>query len=102
MNKPQCIRTTACREYQRLLEDCQSALEIWDEHRAEVCESRLLGKEAGDELLRPQAKYARAYAVLQRPSQDCLLCQLVTRIEASHSQNHPNPLSPRPLYVLPP
>ena len=54
MNKPQCIRTTVCREYQRLLEDCQSALEIWDEHRVEVCESRLFRKEAGVELLRLQ------------------------------------------------
>jgi hypothetical protein len=82
-----------------LLEDCQSALEIWDEHRVEVCESRLFRKEAGDELLRLQAKYARAYAVLQRHSQDCLLCQLVTRMEGSDSENNANALSDRTLYV---
>ncbi len=53
------VETAVCTEYQRLLADCQRALEIWDEHRAEVCQSRLRGKEAGDELLRLQAKYAR-------------------------------------------
>jgi hypothetical protein len=99
MNKPQCIRTTVCREYQRLLDDCQSALEIWDRYRAEVCESRLFGKEAGDELLRLQAKYARAYAVLQRHSQDCLLCQVVGRIEGSDSENNANALSDSTMYV---
>ena len=93
MNKPQCIRTTVCREYQRLLEDCQGALEVWDEYRAEVCESRLFGKEAGAELLRLQAKYARAYAVLQRHSRDCLLCQLVTRMEGSDSETNAKVLS---------
>ncbi len=65
MNKPLCIKTTVCSQYQRLLEECESALEIWDEHRAEVSVSRLVGREAGDELLRLQAKFARAYAVLQ-------------------------------------
>src|SRR6266852_3140706 len=98
MNKPQRIRTTVCREYQRLLEDCQSALEIWDERRAEVCGSRLIGRETGDELLRLQAKYARAYAVLQRHSQDCLLCQLVTRMEGSDSENNANALSDSTMY----
>ena len=53
--------TTVCSEYQRLLEESQRALEIWNEVRAEVCQSRLNGKAAGDELLRLQAKYARAY-----------------------------------------
>jgi len=99
MRKPLCIRTTVCREYQRLLEDCQSALEIWDKHRAEVCESRRTGKEAGDELLRLQAKYARAYAVLQRHSEDCLLCQLVTRMEGSDSENKANAPSGSTMYV---
>ena len=99
MNKPLCIRTTVCREYQRLLEDCQSALEIWDEHRAEACESGLIGKEAGDELLRLQAKFARAYAVLQRHSQDCLLCQLASNMEGRDSENSSNALSNSAMYV---
>jgi len=35
----------------------------------EVCQSRLSGKEAGDELLRLQAKYAQAKNLLERASQ---------------------------------
>jgi len=96
MSKPLCINATVCSEYQRLLEECQSALEFWDLHRAEVCEARLTGKEAGDELLRLQAKFARAYAVLQQHSQDCLLCQMVTHLEA---QDGPNVLSDSTMYV---
>ena len=99
MNKPLCIKTAFCNQYQRLLEECESALEIWDEHRAEVSVSRLVGKEAGDELLRLQAKFARAYAVLQRHSQDCLLCQMVTHLEGHDSQDGPNVPSDSTMYV---
>ncbi len=99
MNKPLCIKTTVCSQYQRLLEECESALEIWDEHRAEVSVSRLVGREAGDELLRLQAKFARAYAVLQRHSQDCLLCQLASNIGGRDSENSSNVLSDSTMYV---
>ena len=99
MNKPLCINTAVCNQYQRLLEDCESALEIWDEHRAEVSESRWIGREAGDELLRLQAKFARAYAVLQRHSQDCLLCQLVSNMGGRDSENLSNVLSDSAMYV---
>ena len=87
MSKPLSINTTICSEYQKLLEECQSALEIWDDHRAEVSNSRLVGREAGDELLRLQAKFARAYAVLQRHPQDCPLCQMVSTMEGRDSEN---------------
>jgi len=87
MSKPLCINTTVCSEYQKLLEECQSALGIWDDHRAEVSNSRLVGREAGDELLRLQAKFARAYAVLQRHPQDCPLCQMVSTMEGRDSEN---------------
>jgi len=99
MSKPLCINATVCSEYQRLLEESESALEIWDENRAEVCESRSIGKEAGDELLRLQAKFARAYAVLQRHSQDCLLCQMVSHLEGHDSENRSNVLSESTMYV---
>src|SRR5260370_989481 len=67
--------TTVCSEYQRLFEESQRALEIWNEVRAEVCQSRLNGKAAGDELLRLQAKYARAYTLEQRHAHNCSNCQ---------------------------
>ena len=99
MNKQFPIKTTVCSKYQRLLEDSQSALEIWNEHRAEISQSRLIGKEAGDELLRLQAKFARAYAVLEHHSKDCVLCRLVARIEGRDSENSSDTLSGSELYV---
>jgi hypothetical protein len=72
--------TMVCSEYQRLLEQSKRAREIWDEGRAEICRSRLVGKETGDELLRLQAKYARAYTLLQKHINTCLRCQPVSRI----------------------
>jgi hypothetical protein len=70
----------ACSDYQRLLEESQSARDIWNEHRDEICRSRLIGKETGDELLRLQANYARAYALWQKHVNTCLQCQPTSRI----------------------
>jgi hypothetical protein len=64
--------TEVCSECQRLLKASENAREVWNEHRAEICRSRLVGKETGDELLRLQAKYARAYAAFQKHVQNCL------------------------------
>jgi hypothetical protein len=36
--------TIVCSEYQRLLEACVSAREIWKKHRAEIYRYRLVGK----------------------------------------------------------
>lgn len=80
MRKRPPSTTVVCSEYQRLLEESQSAREMWNEHRAEICRSRLIGKETGDELLRLQAKYARAYTVLRNHVNTCLQCQLVSKI----------------------
>ncbi len=93
MSKQLYVKAPFCSEHQRLLEESQSALEIWDEHRAEVCRTRLNGKEAGDELLRLQVRYARAYTLLQRHEHSCLICQLVARIEGSDSENNSDVLS---------
>src|SRR5438477_12922906 len=65
MSKQLSVNTSICSEYQRLLEESRRALEIWNEQPAEVCQSTLSGKEAGDEPLRLPARYARAYTVLQ-------------------------------------
>ena len=89
------VETAVCTEHERLFEECQRALDIWNEHRAEFCRSRPTGREAGDELLRLQVNYARAYTILQRHSHSCRLCQLASRIagfdpvdsSAAHSYN---------------
>lgn len=70
-----------CSELQRLLEESNRALEFWSEHRARFCRVGSVEREAGDELLRLQAKYARAYAALQNHERNCLLCQLVSHTE---------------------
>ena len=92
MSKQLSVNTSICSEYQRLLEESQRALEIWSEHRAEFCQFRFIEREAGDELLRLQAKYARAYTVLQNHERNCSLCQLAS-IEGRDSENSSDTLS---------
>lgn len=87
MSKQLSIKTTVCSKYQRLLEECQSALEIWNKRRGEISQSRLIKKEEGDELLRLQANFARAYAVLQHHPHACEICELISHIEGRHSEN---------------
>ena len=87
MSKQQFVRTAICNRYQTLLEECESALAIWSKHRAEVLQSRLVGKEAGDELLRLQAKYARAYTLLENHAHNCSFCQLVASLEGRNLKN---------------
>jgi hypothetical protein len=87
MSKQLSVNTLICTEHQRLFEESQRVLDIWNEHRAEFCQFRFIGREAGDELLRLQAKYARAYTVLQNRERNCSLCQLVPRIEGHDSEN---------------
>ena len=93
MNNQISVETAVCAEHQRLLAECQRALEIWNEHRAEFCQFRFIEREASDELLRLQAKYARAYTVLQNHERNCSLCQLMSRIEDRDSENTSDTLS---------
>ncbi len=99
MNKLPSVETAVCTEQQRLSAECQKALEIWKERRAEFCRSHLSGKEAGDELLRLQAKYARAYTVLRNHARNCSLCKLVSRIEGRDSGNSLRDFSAAPSSV---
>jgi hypothetical protein len=57
MSEQRPAETIMCGEYQRLLEACVSAREIWKKHRAEIYRYK-----TGDELLRLQANYARSVA----------------------------------------
>ena len=81
MNKVISVGTAACTENQKLSEACQRTLNVWNEQRAEFSKSYPISAEAGDELVRLQANYARAYTVLQRHEHSCLLCQLVSRAQ---------------------
>jgi hypothetical protein len=99
MNKEPSIKTALCGEYQRLLEECQCALEIWNQRRAEISHSRFIKKEEGDELLRLQANFARAYSVLQHHWQECELCELVSQLEGGATLNGWESLSDSTQYV---
>jgi hypothetical protein len=93
MSKQLSVKTAVCTEYERLLKECQSASNIWNEQRAEIYWSRLRGKRVEDELRQLQAKYARAYSMLQKHTHDCALCQFVSRIEGLDSENNSDTLS---------
>jgi hypothetical protein len=99
MSKQPSADTTVCSEYQSLLEESQRALEIWNEHRTKICQSRLIAKDAGDELLRLQAKYARAYTVFQNHLHNCVLCQSVAGIEERGLESNSGVLSDYEMYV---
>jgi hypothetical protein len=99
MNKEPSIKTALCGEYLRLLEECQRTLEIWNNRRAEISRSRLIKEEEGDELLRLQANFARAYAMLQHHAQECELCELVCELEGRAALNGWESLSDNSQYI---
>ena len=74
------VKTAVCGEYERLLEASHKAMRTWNEGRAAICDSGAEGREVDLELLRLQAKYASAYARLQRHVRECHRCQLVVSI----------------------
>ena len=80
MTMQRSITTMVCSEYQQLLEQSKHARDIWDRYRAEICRSRLVVKESGDELLRLQASYARAYTRLRKHVDICLRCGPVSKV----------------------
>ena len=80
------VGTAVNAEHQMLLEECQRALETWNEFRAEFCQFRFFRREAGDELLRLQARCVRAYSVLQNHERNCPLCQKTPGIEGCDSE----------------
>jgi hypothetical protein len=80
MRKQSPAATIVCSEYQRLLNEFNQSVETWDERRAEICRSRSFGEKAGDELLRLQAHYARAYTLLRKHVRACLGCQPLRKI----------------------
>jgi hypothetical protein len=80
------VKTAVCSAYERLLEECQRALNIWNEQRAEIHESGLRGKQVDDELRKLQATYAKAYARLRTHVRDCETCQWVSEMERRSSE----------------
>jgi hypothetical protein len=79
MNNTIPFSTAVCAEYEMLLNECRAALEAWEDRRKEVSRPQLDGKEIGNELLRLQADFARAYTMLREHGSNCEICQLLQK-----------------------
>jgi hypothetical protein len=73
-------KTAFCSNYERLLCVCVQSLNAWRDLREEISNSSLTSKEAGDELIRLQADYAKAYSRLEKHKDNCELCHFVSKI----------------------
>jgi len=73
-------KTAFCSSYERLLCVCVQSLDAWRNLREEIANSGLRSKEAGDELMRLQADYAKAYSRLEKHKDNCELCSFVAKI----------------------
>jgi hypothetical protein len=74
------FKTSFCEQYEQLLLQSRNALEIWSNRQNEILQLGLHGKEVGDELIRLQANFAKAYARLQRHIRSCSLCEFVNKL----------------------
>ena len=83
MNSDVTAQSTFCNEYDSLLHECENAQRNWSEWREEMnffSSKHRINKEVSDELLRLQAKFAKAYARLERHNRECEICQFAARI----------------------
>ncbi len=85
MSEEMGMRTAACSDYERLLEECKDALFAWKMRREEICRNGPRGKLTGDELQRLQAEYARAYSRLERHVKNCDACRFTRQPEETTS-----------------
>ena len=87
MNERFAFRTAACSDYEKLLEECQSALVAWKARREQVATFGPQGKSAGDALQRLQAEYARAYNRLERHAKNCRVCHFREELGKKNGHN---------------
>jgi len=90
-NKQESFDAGFCDQYERLLVRCQCALDVWAKRREEISQSGAAGKEIGAQLVKLQADFAKSYAILQRHTHQCALCQCVAKLASRGSQ---------PLYLV--
>lgn len=82
-----------CGEYERLLNECQLALDHWNRRSERARQLHVTGEETGRELLRLQARFAKAYALLQQHIEHCERCQLAARMSQSVTEANPHSLT---------
>jgi len=88
MNSERSYQTSFCTDYDSLLHECENAQRIWSEWREEMNSlgAYRLNKQVSDELLRLQAKFAKAYARLERHTHECELCQFVAKLTEERNE----------------
>jgi hypothetical protein len=99
MSRQQFIKIGICNKYETLLEECERAWTSWKQRRGEISQFRMMSKDQGDELQTLQAKYAGAYTFLENHTSNCLLCQLVERIDGRDSNNSSGTLPHSNLHI---
>lgn len=77
-------KTAICSEYERLLCNCVKALDSWRDRREEIADTGTTSRQTGDELVRLQADYAKAYSRLERHRDNCELCHFVSRMAGNN------------------
>jgi hypothetical protein len=78
-------KTAFCPEYERLLGVCVQSLDTWKNRREEIANSVLREWEVGDELIRLQADYTKAYSCLEKHIENCELCHFVSKISGRNN-----------------
>jgi len=84
------FKTSVCSTYERLLEKSLEKYEAWESHRKAVCEAGSNAKESGDQLLRLQADYAKAYNDLRTHLRTCSICQFFSSLESCEDSRDSN------------
>jgi hypothetical protein len=79
MNTTVSYKTAVCAQYEILLKECEAARQNFDEQRGEIRRFHPSGKKVGDELLRLQANYAKAYTALRKHLRSCEICQFFAK-----------------------
>lgn len=95
MDETFVIRTAACSDYGRLLEECQNALVAWKDKREEFFRFGPQGRSTGDALQRLQAEYARAYNRLERHAKNCQVCQFREEVGRQNQGNSEQAVEPQ-------
>jgi predicted secreted protein len=80
------VEVLLCREYERLLDECQRSLDDWNARSTEIRQTSQKGEATGRELLRLQARFAKSYTVLQQHIGRCEECQLAVRLNQTMMQ----------------
>ena len=98
MNSRTDFQTGFCPEYEVLLHKCEDSRQACAQWRSEMNSANSIppiNKEVADELLRLQAKYAKAYARLEGHYKQCDRCQFVGRDRPSNliTQTYPPELT---------